>query len=128
MTHHVRLAVALSALVAGSAAAALPALAPAAPQSHRPAAGKTRVVGIHTDYYDPPKMTVHVGDKIKWVWHASGFAMHDVYTESGPEEFNSPTQGGGTFAHRFKKAGTFKLYCTEHPEMTMDVTVKKVRR
>jgi plastocyanin len=128
MTHHVRPAVALSALVAGLAAAAVPALAPAATKQHPPASGKTRTVGVYTDYYDPPKMTVHVGDRIKWVWHASGFALHDVYTESGPEEFNSPTQAGGTWAHRFKKAGAFKLYCTEHPEMTMSVTVKKARR
>ncbi|HMJ36480.1 MAG TPA: hypothetical protein VK501_21430 [Baekduia sp.] len=129
MTHPVRLAVALSALVAGSAAAALPALAPAAaPTGHQAATGKTRTVGVYTDYYDPPKTTIHVGDRIKWVWHSSGFALHDVYTESGPEEFNSPTQAGGSWTHRFKKSGTFKLYCTEHPEMTMAVTVRKVRR
>jgi plastocyanin len=129
MKHHARLAVALSALVAGGAAAALPALSPASTKPNHPAAtGKTRVVGVYTNYYDPPKLTVHVGDRIKWVWHATGLGLHDVYVDSGPEEFNSPTQAGGTFTHRFKKAGTFKLYCTEHPEMDMAVTVKKVRK
>ncbi|MCW3021985.1 MAG: copper-binding protein [Conexibacter sp.] len=127
MSQSVRTAAVLAALVAAGAAAALPAFAPAAAQ-HPSTSGKTRTVGVYTDYYDPPKLTLHVGDKVKWVWHSSGFALHDVYVDSGPEDFNSPTQAGGSFAHRFKKAGTFKLYCTEHPEMTMGVTVKKVRK
>jgi plastocyanin len=128
MSQSVRTAAVLAALVAAGAAAALPALAPAATKQHPPATGKTRTVGVYTDYYDPPKLTLHVGDKIKWVWHSSGFALHDVYVDSGPEQFNSPTQAGGSFAHRFKKSGSYKLYCTEHPEMTMAVTVRKVRK
>lgn len=116
---------ALTAVVAVGAAAALPALAPAASKK-RPPAGKTRTVGVQTDFYDPAKITVHVGDKIKWVWHSSGFSLHDVYVDSGPTEFNSPTQAAGTFAYKFKKAGTYKLYCTQHEaDMTMTVTVKK---
>jgi plastocyanin len=124
--HAVKLAV-LSALVAGGAAAALPAIAPAAAKHHHPTKGKTREVGVQSDYYDPAKLTIHVGDKVKWVWHASGFALHDVYVDSGPTTFNSPTQAGGTFSQTFKKAGTYKLYCTQHEEdMTMTLVVRKV--
>jgi plastocyanin len=123
--HAVKLA-ALSALVAGGAVAALPAIAPAAAKHHT-AKGKTREVGVQSDYYDPAKLTIHVGDKVKWVWHASGFALHDVYVDSGPTTFNSPTQAGGTFSQTFKKAGTYKLYCTQHEEdMTMTLVVRKV--
>jgi plastocyanin len=123
--HAVKLA-ALSALVAGGAVAALPAIAPAAPK-HHPAKGKTREVGVQSDFYDPAKLTIHVGDKVKWVWHASGFALHDVYVDSGPTKFNSPTQAGGTFSQTFKKTGTYKLYCTQHEEdMTMTIVVRKV--
>jgi plastocyanin len=115
---------ALTAVVAVGAAAALPALAPAAKK--KTPAGKTRTVGVQTDFYDPAKITVHVGDKIKWVWHSSGFSLHDVYVDSGPTEFNSPTQAAGSFAYKFKKAGAYKLYCTQHEaDMTMTVTVKK---
>jgi plastocyanin len=115
---------ALTAVVAVGAAAALPALAPAAKK--KTPAGKTRTVGVQTDFYDPAKITVHVGDKIKWVWHSSGFSLHDVYVDSGPSKFNSPTQAAGSFAYKFKKAGAYKLYCTQHEaDMTMTVTVKK---
>jgi plastocyanin len=128
MTHRARRGAALTAVLAVGAAAALPALSPAAPthaKKHQ-AKGKTRTVGVQSDYYDPSKLTVHVGDKVKWVWHSTGLALHDVYVDSGPTEFNSPTQAAGTYAYTFKKAGTYKLYCTQHEEdMTMTLVVKK---
>ncbi len=125
MTQRARGAVALVAILAAGAAAALPALAPAASKPHHHK-GKTREVGVQNDYYSPGKLTVHVGDKVKWVWHASGFSLHDVYVDSGPTEFNSPTQAGGTFTYTFKKPGVYKLYCTQHEEdMTMTLTVKR---
>ncbi len=90
---------------------------------------KTRTVGVNDDFYDPAKLTVHVGDKVKWVWHANGFSLHDVNVDTGPTEFHSPTQGAGSFSYTFKKAGTYKLYCTQHEaDMTMTVTVKKAPR
>jgi plastocyanin len=101
-------------------------LATGAAYPHHTTKGKTREVGVFNDYYDPHKLTIHVGDRVKWVWHASGFALHDVYVDSGPTTFNSPTQAGGTFTYAFKKAGVYKLYCTQHEEdMTMTLTVKK---
>jgi plastocyanin len=122
MTSRARTGAALAALVAAGAAAALPALAPAASKR----AHKTRVVGVNSDFYDPAKLTVHVGDKVKWVWHASGLELHDVVVDSGPTEFSSPTQASGTFAQTLKKAGTYKLYCSQHEEdMTMTLVVKK---
>jgi plastocyanin len=118
--------VALAAVVAAGAAAVLPGFAPAATKKKHQAAGKTREVGVRSDYYDPTKLTIHVGDKVKWVWHASGFSLHDVYVDSGPTTFNSPTQAAGTFSQTFKKAGTYKLYCTQHEaDMTMTLIVRK---
>jgi plastocyanin len=129
MTQRARRGAALAAVVAAGAVAAQPALAPASAKPtphHHQATGKTREVGVQNDFYDPSKLTIHVGDKVKWVWHASGFSLHDVYVDSGPTEFNSPTQAGGTFTYKFKKAGTYKLYCTQHEaDMTMTLTVRK---
>lgn len=114
-----------AAILAASAAAVVPA---AVAQPHKPKP-KTREVGVNDDYYDPTKLTVHAGDKVKWVWHANGFSLHDVYVDSGPSDFHSPTQGAGSFSYTFKKAGTYKLYCTQHEEdMTMTVTVKKAAK
>jgi plastocyanin len=132
MTRRAVRGAALAAMVAAGAAAALPAFAPAAATHGKPrhhAAGKTRVVGVQTDFYDPGKLTIHVGDKVKWVWHASGFSLHDVYVDSGPTRFNSPTQAAGSFSRTFTKTGTYKLYCTQHEaDMTMTLVVKKVPR
>lgn len=88
--------------------------------------GKTRTVGVYSDYYNSNRLTVHVGDRVKWVWHASGLALHDVYVDSGPTQFHSPTQASGEFSESFKKPGTYRLYCTQHEEdMTMTLIVKK---
>jgi len=115
-------AAALAAAVAASAAAALPAVA-AKPHHKQP---KTYKVGVQNDFYDPAKVTLHAGDRVKWTWHASGFELHDVYVDTGPSDFHSPTQAAGSFSYTFKKKGTYKLYCTQHEEdMTMTVTVKK---
>ncbi|HEY6761258.1 MAG TPA: cupredoxin domain-containing protein [Baekduia sp.] len=131
MTHRARRGAALAAVLAAGAAVALPALSPAAPvhaKKHQ-AGGKTREVGVESDFYDPGKLTIHVGDRVKWVWHASGLSLHDVYVDSGPTEFNSPTQAAGTFSQTFKKAGTYRLYCTQHEsDMTMTLVVKKAPR
>jgi plastocyanin len=90
---------------------------------------KTRTVGVNDDFYDPAKLTIHAGDKVKWVWHSNGFGLHDVYVDTGPSDFHSPTQGAGSFTYTFKKAGTYKLYCTQHEaDMTMTVTVKKAAK
>jgi plastocyanin len=114
------------ALLAAAAAAVVPT---AIAQPHKKPKPKTHEVGVNDDFYDPTKLTLHVGDKVKWVWHSNGFGLHDVYVDSGPSDFHSPTQGGGSFSYTFKKAGTYKLYCTQHEaDMTMTVTVKKAAK
>ncbi|HWH95760.1 MAG TPA: cupredoxin domain-containing protein [Baekduia sp.] len=121
MTRGRRLAsrtVALTALLAVGAAAAH--AAPAHP-------GKTRTVGVVSDYFDPDAITIHQGDRIKYVWKGGGLSGHDVNVDSGPEQFHSPTQYAGTFVHTFKKTGTYKLYCTQHEDMVQTVKVKKRR-
>lgn len=126
-----RTAARLAALAATLAVGAAAASTDAAPIAHGAAAlpkGKTRTVGVTSDFYAPTALTIHVGDRIRWVWHPTGLALHDVYVDSGPERFNSPTQASGSFLHRFKKAGRFKLYCTQHEGMTMTITVKKAPR
>jgi plastocyanin len=114
-------------VIAAAAFMAVAAVGPAGVAvAGKPAHGKTRTVGVKDDFYDPGKLTVHVGDKVKWVWHANGFSLHDVYVDAGPTDFHSPTQGAGSYSYTFKKAGTYKLYCSQHEEdMTMTITVKK---
>jgi plastocyanin len=108
--------VALTALLAVGATAAQ-----AAP------AAKTRTVHVVSDYFDPDAITIHAGDRIKYVWKGGGLSGHDVNVESGPQQFHSPTQYAGTWTHRFARAGTYKLYCTQHEGMVQTVTVKRRR-
>ena len=86
---------------------------------------KQRIVKVEvaSDFYDPERVTIHSGDRIKWSW-TPGFDLHDVYVRKGPEKFHSPTQSSGVYARTFRKPGTFKLYCTQH-EMDMTLVVKR---
>jgi plastocyanin len=92
------------------------------------AQGKTRTVGVVSDYFDPDALTVDVGDKVKWVWKGTSLQGHDVNVDAGPERFSSETQFSGSFSHTFKKAGTYKLYCTQHDGMTQTVKVRRAKR
>ena len=114
-------ALSLAALLAGALIAGHAVAAPAATKK-KP---KQRIVKVEvaSDFYDPEKVTIHSGDRIRWNW-TPGFDLHDVYVRKGPEKFHSPTQSSGVYARRFKKAGTFRLYCTQH-EMDMTLVVKR---
>ena len=80
-------------------------------------------VEVASDFYDPAKVTIRKGQRVKWTW-SPGFDLHDVYVKKGPERFHSPTQSAGVYARTFTKPGTFKLYCTQH-EMDMTLVVRR---
>jgi plastocyanin len=110
-----------AAVLAGGLVAAHAVAAPAATKT-KP---KQRIVKIEvsSDFYDPAKVTIRRGDRIRWNW-TPGFDLHDVYVRRGPEKFHSPTQSAGVYARTFRRPGTFRLYCTQH-EMDMTLVVKK---
>lgn len=103
-----------------TAAAALAAAVAAAPAT----AGKVVTVELGTSYYAPAKKTIRQGDKVRFKW-APSLDMHDVNVKSGPEKFHSPLQAGGTYTRKFRKAGRYVLYCSQHTDMGMTLTVKK---
>jgi hypothetical protein len=58
-------------------------------------------------------------------WRFVGPARHDVTLANGPEGLASPTVAQGTFAFRFRRPGTYNLYCSLHPtRMTQRVIVR----
>jgi plastocyanin len=87
-------------------------------------AGKVTTVQLGNGFYAPAKKTIRQGDKVRFKWTPS-FDMHDVNVESGPEKFHSPLQGTGTYTRKFKKAGRYVLYCSQHADMGMTLKVKK---
>jgi plastocyanin len=117
---------ALIALAGAAAVAAAPAaLADAATK------GKTRTVTVNDNYYGPSKLTVHVGDTVKWHWTEEATDVHDVAVKSGPKgatKFASDAMAAGDdFKRKLTKAGTYKIICTFHEEvMKMSITVRKL--
>jgi plastocyanin len=117
---------ALIALPGAAAVAAAPALAVAATK------GKTRTVTVNDNYYGPSdKLTVHVGDTIKWHWTQEATDVHDVALKTGPKgarKFASDAMAAGDdFKQKLTRAGTYKIICTFHEtDMKMTITVKKL--
>jgi plastocyanin len=108
-----------------AAVAAAPALALAATSK-----GKTRTVSVNDNYYGPSKLTVHVGDTVKWHWSDQETDVHDVELATAPKgvkKFQSdPLAAGDDFARKLSRPGTYKIICTFHEdEMKMTITVKK---
>jgi plastocyanin len=103
-----------------AASAALVAAAAAGPAT----AGKVTTVELGTSYYAPAKQTIKQGGKVRFRWKAS-FDMHDVNVKSGPAKFSSPLQAAGTYTRKFTKAGRYVLYCSQHADMGMTLTVSK---
>ncbi len=107
-------------LIAASAALVAAVAAGPAP------AGAVTTVELGTSYYAPAKKTIAQGEKVRFRWNPS-FDMHDVNVKSGPQKFSSPLQAAGTYTRKFTRAGRYVLYCSQHTDMGMTLTVKKKR-
>jgi plastocyanin len=111
--------------VIGRAVLSIAAVAAALAAAAGPAtAGKVATVELGTSYYAPAKVTLKKVDKVRFRWNPS-FDMHDVNVKSGPQRFHSPLQASGTWTRKFTKPGTYVLYCTQHSDMGMTLTVKR---
>ena len=85
------------------------------------ATAKTASVSLKNIKFNPATVTVPAGGTVKWTNDES--VGHDV---TGPN-FKSGSPGGmsqgATFSHTFKKAGTYKYFCTIHKATGMTGTV-----
>lgn len=110
MHHHVRRNAALAAVIA--AVAAVPTSASAA----------TKSVTIDDFEFSPAALSVSKGTKVKWRFADS--ATHNVTVKSGPVRFHSKDKRSGTYSKKLKTAGTYKIYCSIHPDMRQTITVR----
>jgi plastocyanin len=118
------------ALIALTGAAALAAAPASLAIGATAGKSKIRTVSVNDNYYGPSKLTVHVGDSVRWRWSEQETDVHDVALKTAPKgvkKFASdPLAAGDSFTRRLTKAGTYKIVCTFHEEeMKMTVTVKK---
>jgi plastocyanin len=71
-----------------------------------------------------PVVRVDAGTTVTWRWASR--QSHNVLVDSGPQRFSSAMRSRGTFAHRFTRAGTYKIVCSLHaPGMRMTVRVAR---
>jgi plastocyanin len=109
----------LSVLVAVAAALGAFAVVASGSTQH-----KQKFVKVRDDFYKPTKVTIKVGDRVKWGWGDGTDHQHTVTEQHG--KWTSKEKTIGSFRHTFGKTGTFKIYCADHPlDMTMKVTVTK---
>ena len=79
-------------------------------------------VKVEDSFYSAKKLSISRGASVTWKW--AGALLHNVKVKSGPAKFGSGKLLKGTYSHRFTVRGTYKLYCTLHPDMTMTVVVR----
>ena len=83
-----------------------------------PAAAKT--VSVKDTGFSPASLNVKPKTKVTWVW--TGNSVHTIIFDNG---WLSPANSkGDKWSRNFKKKGTFRYYCIQHPGMTGKVKVK----
>ena len=93
-----------------------------------PAFAGTKTVKIGDNYFvrpgSTPTVTISKGSSLKFVWR--GNQPHNVVKRRGPgPAFKSSVKlHGGTYTHRFTRGGTYKLVCTIHTDMALNVKVR----
>jgi plastocyanin len=95
--------------------------------------GTTRTVLVGDNFYVPNQLTIKRFDQLRWDWKESFSPEgHNVSLISGPSgvspfDFESPIRTGPNyrFTRRFLTPGAYKLFCSLHVGMDMDVRVTR---
>ena len=93
------------------------------------ASGATKIVDVGDDFFDPASLVIKENNTIDFVW--VGENEHNVFRETGPGKyFESKTHEGSgyVFSRKFRKPGNYTFGCILHPDMDMDLKVKRRRR
>jgi plastocyanin len=70
------------------------------------------VVTVNGTSYSPARLTISVGETV--TWKNTDERDHSIKAEDN--SFDSGTiRSGGTFRHRFTRAGTYNYACAFHP-------------
>ena len=94
---------------------------------------KTYTVKTGDDFFSPTKKTIHKRDIVKWVWVGADkkpgetINEHTIIDENQEKPYfkNGTPKTKGSFRVRFKKPGSFRIICAEHPDdMILKLKVK----
>ena len=97
-----------------------------------PAEGaSSKTIKVGDNFYLPKTVTVNRGTAVTWKWPGYDEAgdVHDVKLKTGPKGVKKFQSEAASTDYSFKRkltvAGTYKLICTLHEEMTMTIKVRK---
>ena len=81
-------------------------------------------ISVDDFFFKQPNVSVSPGATLNWDFGPP--TLHNVTLANGPRGFSSPNLSDGRgFKFKFKKKGTYRIFCALHPvEMTETVTVK----
>ena len=98
-----------------------------APQTH------TVMVGQDGLTFTPARLTIHVGETVRWVWVTAGHSVVSGTNGTADNQFCSPddtgcanpplSNAGATYHHTFANPGTFPYYCSVHFFLGMKGTI-----
>jgi len=87
----------------------------------------TTEVKVKDNFFKPDRVEIKKGDKVLWRWKGSD--LHNVAGKKPGTNniaFASEFKTDGKYSHRFRKVGTWKLLCENHPrKMRMKVIVSR---
>src|SRR5204862_4471355 len=73
------------------------------------------------DFFNKGKLTIKKGTIVNWKWRT-----HDDHTVTEIHgKFSSKQRPTGNYKYRFKKKGTFTVYCLVHPTVMRQKIVVK---
>jgi hypothetical protein len=75
--------------------------------------GARGTVDLAGDRFAPAKVALPVGGVLRWRFRDP--EAHNVLFASGPAVVGSPTHRRGTTSARFRRPGTYQLFCPLHP-------------
>ena len=84
-------------------------------------APQTHTVVIHNFAFQPPELTVNIGDTI--VWKNTDIVSHTVTAKDGSFD-SDEIKPGKSWKFVAKKAGTFSYSCSPHPNMHGTLSMK----
>jgi len=84
--------------------------------------------------FAPAKLTIAVGDTVRWVWRSAGHSVVSGTGGSADNRFCSPSDAGcdnpplssqgAIYEHTFAQAGTFPYFCSVHFTLGMTGSIK----
>jgi len=87
----------------------------------------TTEVKLKDNFFKPDRVEIAKGDKVLWRWKGSN--LHNVAGMKAGSDvvvFASEFKTEGKYSHRFRKVGTWKILCENHPrKMRMKVVVSR---